>query len=111
MNSVNGSTSYSGFQLLMRRSLRLIPPLLPATGENLTTEEARAAELIEQLKCDVEDAKDHLLEAKCLQAFYANRDRSPKDSFKIGDHVMLSTLHCQQEFMAGDLSCVTKFIP
>jgi hypothetical protein len=93
MNSVNGSTGYSGFQLLMGRSLRLIPPLLPVMEENQTTEEAHATELIEQLKYDVEDTKDHLLEAKCLQAFYANRDRSPEDSFKIGEHVMLSTLH------------------
>jgi hypothetical protein len=93
MNSVNGLTSYSGFQLLMGRSLRLIPPLLPITEENQTTEEARATELIERLKYDVEDTKDHLLEVKCLQVFYANRDRSPEDSFKIGEHVMLSTLH------------------
>jgi hypothetical protein len=95
MNSVNSSTSYSGFQLLMGRSPRLIPPLLPANGNNETTEDKRATELIEQLKWDVDNAKDHLLEAKCLQAFYANRDRSPEDSFKIGDRVMLSTLHCR----------------
>jgi len=111
MNSVNGSTSYSGFQLLMGRSPRLIPPLLPVMEENQTMEEARATELIEQLKYDMEDAKDHLLEAKCLQAFYTNRDRSPEDSFKIGERVMLSTLHQRQEFTAGDPSHVTKFIP
>jgi len=111
MNSVNSSTDYSGFQLLMGRSLRLILPLLPVTGESLSTEEWHVTELIEWLKCNVEDAKDHLLEAKCLQGFYANWDRFPKDSFKIGDHVILSTLHCQWEFMAGDPSCVTKFIP
>jgi len=111
MNSVNSLTGYSGFQLLMGRSLRLIPPLLPIMEENQTTEEVRATELIEWLKYDVEDAKNHLLEAKCLQVFYANRDRSPEDSFKIGECVMLSTLHWRQEFTAGDPSHITKFIP
>jgi len=95
MNSINGSTGYSSFQLLMGRSPRVILPLLPATGVDpgMEGEEIHATELIERLKYDVEDARDHPLEAKCLQAFYANQDRSPEDSFKIRDHVMLSTLH------------------
>ena len=93
MNSVNGLTGYSSFQLLMGRSPRLVPPLLPVTEENQSTEETHATELIEQLKYDVEDAKDHLLEAKCLQVFYTNRDRSPEDSFKIRECMMLLTSH------------------
>ena len=111
MNSINSSTGYSGFQLLMGRSPRLIPPLLPTNGNDQTTEDKRATRLIEQLKCDVEDAKDHLLEAKFLQAFYANWDRSPEDSFKIGDRMMLSKLHHQHKFTAGDPSRIAKFIP
>jgi len=70
-----------------------------------------ASELIEKLKWDVEDAKDHLLEVKCLQAFYANRDHGPEDVFQVGDKVMLSTLHHQREFTTNDPSCVAKFIP
>jgi hypothetical protein len=93
MNSINSSTGYSGFQLLMGRLPRLILPLLLMNGNDQTTGVKCVTRLIEQLKCDVEDAKDHLLEAKCLQAFYTNRDRSPEDSFKIGDRMMLSTLH------------------
>ena len=110
MNSVNASTGYC-FQLLMGRSPRLIPPFLPPKGNEQSPEGDRAAELIERLRWDVEDAKDHLLEAKCLQAFYANRDRGPEDIFKVGDRVMLSTLHQKREFAAGDPSHVAKFIP
>ena len=43
--------------------------------------------------------------------FYTNWDRSPEDSFKIEDHMTLSTLHHWQEFTTGDPSCVAKFIP
>jgi len=75
MNLVNGLTGYSGFQLLMGRSPRLIPPFLATTNADHSTESDRAAELIKRIKWDVEDAKDHLLEAKCMQAFYTNRDR------------------------------------
>jgi len=54
MNSINGSTGYSSFQLLMGRLPRLIPPLLPATEASLGTEEGCVTELIKQLKCDVD---------------------------------------------------------
>jgi len=111
MNSVNGSTGYSGFQLLMGRSPRLIPPFLPPSNTDRTPELERATELIERIKWDVEDAKDHLLEAKCMQAFYANKDRGQEDVFKVGDKVMLSTLHRRREFTANDPSRVAKFIP
>ena len=71
-----------------------IDPAIVACGwGDQNMEEICATELIKHLKSNVQDAKDHLLEVKCLQAFYANRDRSLEDSFKIGDCVMLSTLH------------------
>jgi len=74
-------------------------------------EAEHASELIKKLKWDVEDAKDHLLEAKCLQALYANRDHGPEDVFQVGNKVMLSTLHCRRECTANDPSCIAKFIP
>jgi len=110
MNSVNGLAGYSGFELLMGRSSRLIPPFMEPENKDYGPEAEHAPELIENLKWDVEDAKDHLLEAKCLQAFYANRDHGPEDVFQVGDKVMLSTLHCRREFTTNDPSCVAKFI-
>ena len=89
----------------------MIPPFLPPSNTDRTPELERATELIERIKWDVEDAKDHLLEAKCMQAFYANKDRGQEDVFKVGDKVMLSTLHRRREFTANDPSRVAKFIP
>jgi hypothetical protein len=111
MNSVNGLTGYSSFQLLMGRSPRLIPPFLTLTNTEHGPDLDRATELIERIKWDVEDAKDHLLEAKCMQAFHANRDHGKEDVFEVGDKVMLSTLHCRREFTTNDPSHVAKFIP
>ena len=98
MNSVNGSP-------------RLIPPFMELTNEDHSLEAEHASKLIERLKWDVEDAKDHLLEAKCLQAFYVNRDHGPEDVFQVGDKVMLLTLHQWREFVTNDLSGVAKLIP
>jgi len=43
-------------------------------------------------------AKDNLTQAKVFQTHFANKNRLAKIPFKIGDKVMLSTLHHQQEF-------------
>ena len=94
MNSVNGSTGYSGFQLLMGISPILILPLLAPMNIEPIPESDCAMGLIERIKWDVEDAKDHLLEAKCMPAFYVNRDHGEEDVFKVGDKVILSILHC-----------------
>jgi hypothetical protein len=50
MNSVNGSTGYSGFELLMGRSPRLIPPFMEPENKDYGPEAERASELIEKLK-------------------------------------------------------------
>lgn len=64
--------------------------------------ELDAQSLFSQILADEADAKDSLLTAKILQAFYANKERGAEDVFKLGDKVMLSTLHCRQEWKAGD---------
>ena len=60
---------------------------------------------------DVNKAKDNLLQAKIFQSFYANQHRSPDPPFKIGDEVMLSTLHRQQEFKKKGEKRAAKFFP
>jgi len=84
--------------LYQPRPPRLIPPFLAP----INTEPDPEAD------CAI---KEHLLEAKCMQAFYANRDHGQGDIFKVGDKVMLSTLHHQREFTANDPSHIAKFIP
>ena len=57
------------------------------------------------------EAKDNLLQAKIFQSFYTNQHRSPDPPFKIGDQVMLSTLHRQQEFKKKGEKWAAKFFP
>jgi len=92
MNTVNASTGYSGFELHMGRSPRIIPPLVePIAGSD--TEEFHVVEVVEQITAAVDEAKDNMLLAKVQQAYHANKHRGDDDVFMVGDRVMLSTLH------------------
>jgi hypothetical protein len=44
------------------------------------------------------EAKDNLLQVKVFQAHYANLNRSPEIPFRIGNKVMLLTLHCCHKY-------------
>jgi len=67
--------------------------------------------MIAQIEADVDEAKDALLGAKIMQAFFANRARGDEDVYLVGDKVMLATLHRRREFKAGDNTRVAKFFP
>jgi hypothetical protein len=60
---------------------------------------------------DVAEAKDNLLQAKVFQTHYANLNRSPEFPFTIGDKVMLSPLHCRQEFKKKGEKWAANFFP
>jgi hypothetical protein len=108
------STEFSNFQICMGRSPRLIPPLIPDSLTPITTqpdETQRAQKLIVDLQMGVNKAKDNLLQAKIFQSFYANQHRSPDPPFKIGDEVMLSTLHRRQEFKKKGEKRAAKLSP
>jgi hypothetical protein len=67
MNTINVSTGFSPFQLLMGQSPRIIPPITVTDEPNTPTpeEESQAAvTLIERLLHDIAEAKDNLLAAK-----------------------------------------------
>jgi len=68
MNSVNASTGFSGFQLHLGRSPRVILPIVPG---NLPVELYDAGQtataLIDRLNNDVAQARDNLLLAKITQ--------------------------------------------
>jgi hypothetical protein len=72
---------------------------------------AAARCIIVQLENDVAEAKDVLLGAKIMQAFFANKTCSNEEVYLIGDCVMLATLHHHHNFKAGDQSRVAKFFP
>jgi len=114
VNSVNASIRFSGFQIHLSRSPCLIPLIVTATvvpPVSNDTDTTHAKEVIEILQIDVTKVKDNLFQAKVFQTFYANQNRSPKIPFKIGDKVMLSTLHRHQEFKKKGEKRVAKFFP
>jgi hypothetical protein len=111
MNSMNASTGFSGFQIQMGRSPQIMPPLLPSLKNDDTSDANAARSTIAQIESDVAEAKDALLGAKILQAFFANKSRGREDPYLVGDRVMLATLHRRREYKAGDRSRVAKFFP
>jgi hypothetical protein len=92
----------------------MIPPLVPdCLPEELQGTEGaeKATEILERMGLDVEEAKDNLVQAKILQAWHANKMRGADDEFKVGDRVMLSTLHRRREYRKKGENRATKFFP
>ena len=109
MNTVNHSTGFTPFQLRFGRSPHLLPPLF---SSNLTTPtDILTHDLIQTMQLNVSEAQDNLITAKVSQAFQSNKSRSLTFPFKVGDRVVLSTLHRWQEFKANNSNRVAKFIP
>jgi len=114
MNSVNASMGFSNFQICLGQLPHLIPLIVPTTlipPASNKDQTLRAQKLISQIETDVAKAKDNLLQAKVFQAHYANMNRSPNIPFKVGDKVMLSTLHHCQQFKKKGGKRVAKFFP
>jgi hypothetical protein len=111
INSVNASTGFSGFQIRMGCSPRVMPPLIQEATSEVTSDDAAARSITAQIESDVCEAKDALLGAKIMQAFFTNKSRGPEDRYDISDRVMLATLHHRRDFKAGDKSRVAKFFP
>ena len=109
LNTVNRSTGFTPFQLCFGHSPRLLPPLFPSS--QTTTMEQLAMELLTWMTATISKAQDNLISAKISQASQANKKHSLTFPFKIGDRVVLSTLHCHHEFRAGDSNRVAKFMP
>jgi hypothetical protein len=111
MNTVNVSTGFSGFQLRMGRSPRVIPPLVATPDAKWPSEDKLAAELIARLDLDVIEAQENLLAAKISQAEQANKSRRADHDIKVGDRVKLTTAHrCANYVKKGD-GRVAKYMP
>ncbi|KAJ3568702.1 hypothetical protein NP233_g5537 [Leucocoprinus birnbaumii] len=87
MNTVNASTGYTGFQLRMAFS----PRVLPVLSDTALAEKERPGAMIARLgKIDMA-AQDNLLETKVNQAASANKHRRDEFPFKVGEQALLST--------------------
>jgi hypothetical protein len=109
MNTINSSTGFSPFQLRMGRSPRVIPPLVSTSPDNV--EDIRALEVIKRLEMDVSEAQDNLMTAKLSQTVYANKSRTDDFPLKIGDRVLLSTMHRRHEYKRKGTVRTAKFMP
>lgn len=82
MNTINASTGYSGFQLCLGCSPRLIPPIiLISLPDNLLPTVPIAKNIIAQITNDIVDAKDNLLQVKAAQAAYADRSHGQEVTY------------------------------
>jgi hypothetical protein len=87
MNTVNGSTGFSGFQLWLGYSPRIIPPLVRESDTLIEL----LTDFLRRMTSNVADVQDNLLEAKVLQADQANKHCREGFPFTVGDCVMLLT--------------------
>ncbi|RDB19147.1 hypothetical protein Hypma_014227 [Hypsizygus marmoreus] len=110
MNTVNASTGFSPFQLKSAFSPRLLPPLVPR-DHALEPEDDAALQVIQAIHLDFSEAMDNMIAAKISQAHHANKSRAPEKPYKVGDLVMLSTVHCRREYMQRKDGRVAKFMP
>ncbi len=112
MNTINAIHRVLRFQLKMGRSPRIIPPLMPeALTPGCPQEDINVAHVIERLLNNTEIAKDNLLQSKVAQATYANKSCKSDFDIKVGDRIMLSTLHHRCDYKNGDKNQVAKFMP
>ncbi len=112
MNTVNTSTGFSGFQLHLGRSPRLIPTLTTShlPPDLLPTTET-ALEFLNRITLDTAEAADNLLQAKINQAHHASVNRGPDPHYAVDDLVMLSTTHQRHEYKRKGERRVAKFFP
>ena len=89
----------------------VLPPL-DSTRVPITEDEIDVHALLTHLHKSLNDAKDNLMTAKISQAFEANKSRAISDPYpyKIGDNVLLSTLHRRREYLSQTGKRVAKFI-
>ena len=110
MNTVNASTGFSPFQLLMGMSPHVIPPLTSQDIAQVGPSATDTAEVIRAIETNVMEAQDNLLLAKVHQALMANVHRGAEIEYAVGDRVLLSTFHRRRDYMQRGDHRVAKFM-
>ncbi|ESK85816.1 reverse transcriptase-rnase h-integrase [Moniliophthora roreri MCA 2997] len=110
MNTVNSSTGFTGFQLHLGRSSRVVP-LLVHIDDSASAEEIDAAEVIEHLHLDTMDAQDAFLHVKVNQAHQTNNHHSSDPAFAVGDKVWLAMKNRCHNYLQKNKNHVAKFVP
>jgi hypothetical protein len=110
MNSLNASTGMTMFELKTGRIPRVLPPLVTDAMVS-PVDNVAASSFIDRMRIIEADAQDALLAAKVLQAHCANKTRSGKEVFAVGDLVMLTTVHRRREYKKQGELRVAKFFP
>ena len=112
MNSVSASTGYTPFQLHLGRSLRVIPPIVDTAicraSDYYGLSTADTAELLKRLDTDFLETQNNLRLAKIEQALQVNKHCGPERIYKVGDQVLLFTLHRRREYMIRSDNRVAK---
>ena len=116
MNTVNTSMGFSGFQLMMGQSPRVIPllltiPSLPDHNSEVNNSVTDACIVLQRLEDNIQAAKDNLLLAKVSQAAQKNKGHSAEKPYAIGDRVMLSIFHQWRDYVQKGQNHVAKFMP
>jgi hypothetical protein len=113
MNTVNASTGFSGFQLHLGRSPRIIPPIVPsALPTELQDTMKIASDILTHLTDNVAEAHNNLLLTKITQTHHTSSACSAADpGYKKGDFIMLSTTNRRHEYKKKGEKRTAKFFP
>ena len=96
--------------LRLGRSPCVISPIvLTSLPNDLRSAGSAAENVISRLSDDIADAKDNLLQAKVIQASYANTFRGQEAVYQLGDKVMLSTFNSRRDYKRNGDGRVAKF--
>ena len=104
-NSQHASTGFSPFFLNSGQHPHL--PLSIASQAAMEGDNPTAADMLEKLYTNLEQATKNLQQAQARQTYYANQHRRESE-FHVGDRVLLSTAHLRNEERAPKLA--PKFI-
>ena len=97
-NSINASTGFTPYYLNYGEEINL--PL--DGGDKGMTSQPTTEELFQELKSNIQLAKQNLEEAQARQTLYANENRKEM-TFKVNDSVMLSTVNLRSKGRSAKL--------